>query len=141
MSIKSTLVCDGCGNELSGEPGGIPERHALMDLARERGWEWMGRYYEDSCRCPKCTGKAAEEKAAFPAKSEPVPEATTYAFEFGVGQDVVVKALSAPGFVDGVTQDIQGRRYAVVYWLNGKRERDFVYAHEIAARKGKAVEE
>ena len=142
MSIKSTLVCDGCGAEIPGEPGGIPERHGLMDKAQKLGWEWLGQLFSDACRCPECVknpqGSAAEPEPA-PANPEAVHEATTFTFDFAIGQDVVIKELSVRGRVDGISVDSASVRYAVVYWLNGKREREHLHADEIEAGTRKAV--
>ena len=139
MSIKATMICDRCGSFLGGEIGGFAEVHDLLARARNLGWERMSKDFEhkELCLCPKCLGKKSGEKAAKPASG---PMATTYVFEFAVGQEVEVKALAAQGFVDGVSRDSTRSRYTVVYWLNGKRERECLYAHEIAAANGKAVE-
>lgn len=53
MSIKATIVCDGCGKELAGEPGGDSEKYALEALAHKLGWACA---YEDLC--PECVAYA-----------------------------------------------------------------------------------
>ena len=55
-----------------------------------------------------------------------------YDFEFSVGAAVIVKALSVPAIVDAVMFTTGGSEYRVVYWWDGARRSQWVYAAELA---------
>lgn len=57
-----------------------------------------------------------------------------YEFEFGIGAKVTIKAISVPGIVDAVMSTTGGSEYRVVYWWNGGRLSQWVYASELEVR-------
>lgn len=59
----------------------------------------------------------------------------TYEFEFGVGASVNVKALSVPAIVDAAMYTTGGSEYRVVYWWDGGRRSQWVYASELEVRQ------
>lgn len=61
MSIKSTLVCDGCGRELTGDKGGVDERLDLLEIAVENGWACAFDHFCPECLASEDKGKAVEK--------------------------------------------------------------------------------
>lgn len=59
----------------------------------------------------------------------------TVDFEYDIGDRVKVKGIEMVGGIDSLCMDIQGKQYRVVYWSNGERHSDLMYAWELEAAK------
>ena len=58
--------------------------------------------------------------------------ATTVQFAFGIPEQVTVTAVAAKGMVTGLEAGMRGaKRYHVVWWLDGKRNEEWLWENEI----------
>ena len=58
--------------------------------------------------------------------------ATTVHFAFGVPERVIVNEVGAKGVVTGLEAGMRGaKRYRVVWWLDGKRNEEWLWESEI----------
>lgn len=59
----------------------------------------------------------------------------TVDFKYGVGDVVMIKALSMQGHVDAMSVDRLGLMYRVVWWWECKRNTEWLYDWEIERPK------
>ena len=52
-------------------------------------------------------------------------------FDFAIGQSVKVKALDLPAQVIGLMVSESGQKFRIVYWSDGSRKTEWVFAWEI----------
>jgi hypothetical protein len=52
-------------------------------------------------------------------------------FKYEIGQTVTIKALKVEGIVNAVTKDKDGLCYAIIYWWDGKRNREWLLEIEL----------
>jgi hypothetical protein len=58
-------------------------------------------------------------------------ETKIYTFAFALTQDIKIKALGLKGTVTGMSININGYEYQVVYWNNGERFSHWMHPWEI----------
>ena len=56
---------------------------------------------------------------------------TVIDFEFGLGDEVIVKPLKATSIVTGLMLDSEGLSYQVTYWNEGTRCKAWLYGWEL----------
>ncbi len=55
----------------------------------------------------------------------------TVEFKYETGQKVIIKALNIKGIVNAVTKDKDGLCYAIIYWWDGRRNREWILEIEL----------
>jgi hypothetical protein len=59
---------------------------------------------------------------------------STVKFAFAVGARVKIRETAHPGQVTGCMADSSGEQYRVVWWNNGERRCEWLYAFELEER-------
>ena len=57
----------------------------------------------------------------------------SYSFDFALKDRVKVIAISVIGTVDGLMATNDGTQYRTLYWINGDRKSQWLYAEELEA--------
>ena len=57
-------------------------------------------------------------------------------FEYGIRDRVMILALNVVGMVVGLFYGESGRQYEVAYFLDGSKERTYLYSEEIGVPDG-----
>ena len=56
-----------------------------------------------------------------------------YRFNFDLKDRVEIPAIKETAIIDGLMVTEDGRKYGVVYWHNGERRQQWLYASELEA--------
>jgi hypothetical protein len=59
----------------------------------------------------------------------------SYSFPFGIGQEVEIIAIQVAAVILGVSKNIDGDTYRIVYYFNGVRYDLWVHGMEIRAKE------
>lgn len=57
-------------------------------------------------------------------------------FTFALSQPVIIEPIGMEGRVDSVSKNLNGEQYRVVYWNDGERKQEWLYAWELLPVKG-----